>query len=107
METHQAHAIHLKLRCRGPDGQDLIDYLREAAPFYQELPGVTIRLLRNVERPGEFVEIVEYATREAFDADQIRIAEDQQMLKLLGRWRALLTEPPVVEHYEDISTSIG
>jgi hypothetical protein len=98
--------LHLGLNCREPNGRELTAYLRRAVPFYQSLSGVNVRLLRSLDRPGRFAEIIEYSTEEAFRADQVRVAEDKQMQDFLAQWRELLTEAPEVEHFADITTDI-
>lgn len=99
--------LHLGLACRESTGSDLKMYLRQAVPFYQSLSGVNVRLLRSLDRPGRFTEIIEYATNEAFRADKARIADDEQMQSFLKQWRELLTEPPEVEHFADITAEIA
>jgi hypothetical protein len=98
--------LQLGLNCREPTGRDLTAYLRKAVPFYRSLSGVNVTLLRSLDRPGRFVEIIEYATEEAFRADQARVADDKQMQSFLAQWRELLTEPPEVEHFADITAAI-
>ena len=99
--------LHLGFACREPTGRDLTTYLRQAVPFYQSLSGVNVRLLRSLDRPGRFTEIIEYTTNEAFRADTARIADDKQMQSFLTQWRELLTEPPEVEHFADITAEIS
>jgi hypothetical protein len=99
--------LHLQFACREPVGGDLTAYLRRAIPFYQSIPGVSVRLLRSLDRPGQFLEIIEYADEDAFRADEKRVADDERMHSLLAQWRELLTEPPVVEHFADITDEIA
>jgi hypothetical protein len=99
--------LHLGLHCREPTGRDLTAYLRRATPFYQSISGVNVRLLRSLDRPGRFTEIIEYATDEAFQADKVRISDDQRMQGFLAEWRELLVEPPEVEHFVDITAEIA
>lgn len=99
--------LHLGLHCQEPTGHDLTTYLRQAVPFYQSLSGVNVRLLRSLDRPGRFIEVIEYATNEAFRADAARVADDKQMQSFLAQWRELLTEPPEVEHFADITAEIA
>ena len=89
-------ALHIALVSREPAGLALTTFLRQAVPFYQSLPGVNVRLLRSLDRPGRFVEIIEYATNEAFLADKARVAEDKRMQSLLAQRRELFTEAPDV-----------
>ena len=99
--------LHLGLQCREPTGRDLAKYLRQAVPFYQSLSGVNVRLLRSLDRPGRFAEIIKYASNEAFHADKVRVAEDKRIQSLLAQWRDLLTEPPEVEHIANITAEIA
>lgn len=99
--------LHLGFNCREPTGYALTAYLRQAVPFYQSLSGVNVRLLRSLDRPGRFTEIIEYTTEESFRADQIRVADDKRMQAFLAQWRRLLTEPPEVEHFADITAEIA
>lgn len=99
--------LHLGLHCQEPSGCSLTTYLQTAVPYYQSLSGVNVRLLRSLDRPGRFTEIIEYATEEAFRADQARVADDKRMQSFLTQWRELLTEPPEVEHFADITAEIA
>lgn len=108
MRSVRPHVVlHLQFHCRETSGQDLVKFLRRAVPFYQSVPGVNVRLLRSLDRPGRFVEIIEYATEEAFQADRVRLSDDSRMQSLLAEWRELLAEPPEVEHFADITAEIA
>jgi hypothetical protein len=104
--VHPRVVLQLGLNCREPTGRDLITYLRKAVPFYQSISGVNVRLLRSLDRPGRFSEIIEYTTEDAFQADQARLAEDEKMQGFLAQWRDLLAQPPEVEHFADITAAI-
>jgi hypothetical protein len=99
----QRHVVlQLGLQCREQSGQDLIEFLRRAKPFYESLPGVKVTLLRSLDRPGHFIEVVEYTTQEAFQADLGRLSADERMKGFLAEWRELLTDPPEVEHFAEV-----
>ena len=93
--------IELHLRGRAAAGRraDLEDFLREAIPFYERPGGIKVRVLWELENPDRFIEVVEYADQEAYDRDQVRVADDPEMQDYLRRWRALLAEPPQTEVY--------
>lgn len=93
--------IELHLRGRAAPGRrsDLVEFLREAIPFYEGPGGIRVRLLWDLADPDRFVEVVEYADRDAHDRDQARVDHDADMQGYLRRWRALLAEPPQVHTY--------
>lgn len=74
-------------------------FLTEAIPFYEQPGGIRVRLLWDMADPDRFIEVVEYADQQTHDQDQIRTAQDPQMMRYLRRWRELLAEPPQVETY--------
>lgn len=93
--------IELHLRGRAVSGRrgDLVAFLREAIPFYEQPGGIRVRVLWNVADPDRFIEVVEYADQDTHDRDQARVETDPTMREYLRRWRELLAEPPQVETY--------
>lgn len=98
--------LHLRITPRTGDHQELGAFLREAIPYYQALPGVRVRLLRSVEDPSRYVEVVEYETKAAFEADEKRMATDPRMQSLLQAWRKTLAGEVIVETYEDVTEAM-
>ncbi|GIK49122.1 MAG: antibiotic biosynthesis monooxygenase [Hyphomonadaceae bacterium] len=95
--------IHLRIKPRTGDHQELGAFLRNAVPYYEALPGVRVRLLRSLDDPSQYVEVVEYETVAAFNADEKRMAIDPRMQAFLRDWRATLAQDVIVETYEDVS----
>jgi quinol monooxygenase YgiN len=93
--------IELHLRGRVAPGRraDLVEFLREAIPFYERPGGIRVRLMWDVADSDRFIEVVEYADQRSHDIDQARVADDPEMGDYLRRWRDLLIEPPQVETY--------
>ena len=56
--------LHLGLQCRESGGPDLIAFLHDAVPIYKGIVGVNVGLLRSKDKPGRFIEIIEYDTEE-------------------------------------------
>ncbi len=81
---------------------ELLAFLRRAVPFYEEPGGIRVTLLRDDQRPGRYVERVEYADESAFELDKRRVAEDEHMKRLLAEWRGLLDGPPAVKMYRSV-----
>lgn len=100
-----SHILHLRIKV--PNTKDeLFSFLRDAIPYYESPGGVRVRLLRSLENPTRFVEIVEYDSREAFDNDQRRVTEDPRMRSYLQAWRSLLVGDVQVESYEDVTDQL-
>jgi hypothetical protein len=93
--------IELHLRGQAAPGrrEDLVAFLAEAIPFYEQPGGIRVRLLWDIADSDRFIEVVEYANREAYNRDQARVSDDPEMAGYLSRWRNLLTGPPQVETY--------
>lgn len=65
-----------------------------------------MRLLRSVEHPDRYIEVIEYETIEAFESDEKRLSGDPRMQRFIKRWRTLLKDDVEVETYEDITDTI-
>ena len=93
--------IELHLRGQATPGrrEDLVAFLAEAIPFYEQPGGIRVRLLWDIADSDRFIEVVEYADRETYDRDQARVSDDPEMGQYLRRWRDLLAGPPQVETY--------
>ncbi len=91
--------LDLEISISEPRLADFLAFLRRAVPFYEEPGGIRVTLLRDDQRPGRYIERVEYVDESVFELDQRRVAEDEHMKALLAEWRGLLQEPPVVRVY--------
>ncbi len=101
-----ARAVHLRLVVSPDRHAELFEFLIDAKPYYEAIPGAHVRLLQDAADPCRFLEVVEYDTEEAYAADAERVASDLIMLGFLDRWRAVLDEPPQVETFHDITDRI-
>jgi quinol monooxygenase YgiN len=91
--------LHLRIRVQPGRRDEFLAFLREAIPFYESPGGIQIRLLQDLHDDHRFIELVLYDDQAAYQRDQVRVETDPAMRQYLARWRALLTEPPVVEVY--------
>ncbi|MBK8914704.1 MAG: antibiotic biosynthesis monooxygenase [Phycisphaerales bacterium] len=101
--------VILDLRIRIAAGQRpaLLEFLRDAIPFYEAPGGIRVTLFEDSEDPTRLIERVEYTTRADYERDQQRVATDPEMRGWLERWRTLLAEPPVVETYRALPVLPG
>ena len=100
---HDAGVITLYLHGRVAGTREpLEEFLRRARLVYDEPGGIRTRLQWSETDPARFVEIIEYADRATYDADQLRIETDPRMRALLAQWHTLLDGPPQVEAFEEV-----
>ena len=98
-------SVHLRIRVEPGRFDELRSFLREATPFYESPGGIHVRLLGDAGAPDRFIEVIDYASEDAYLKDEERVKSDATMAQYLARWRALLAEPPIVEVYRDIDTT--
>jgi quinol monooxygenase YgiN len=98
--------ILLSGRVQSGRRDDLVQFLRDAVPFYEKPGNILTRLLRSQSDPDRFIEVVEYADRSSYELDQERVASDPEMRAYLERWHSLLAEPPSVQIYEELTREI-
>ena len=102
MTTRRA-ILHLEVRVPPDRQQELIRFLQEAVPFYEQPGDITVRLLRQRDDPGRLIEVIEYDSWAAHDRDQERMERDRVALRLLERWRGLLDEPPTIVRFDELT----
>lgn len=99
--THCAIALHLRIRVKPPNRDDLLKFLSEAKSFYERPGGIAMRLLQSTNDRNAFIEVFEYASVAAYEADERRVRDDPRMKAYLERWRNFLDGPPIVEVYAE------
>ncbi len=97
--------ITLYLRCRLATREALEEFFARATTTYEAPGGITAHLQWNVSDPSSFVEVFDYADRDTYETDQVRVAEDPAMRALIAEWHTHLAGPPSVEAFEEASLS--
>lgn len=95
--------LHLRVRVKPESRPAFEAFLREAIPVYERPGGIRVRVVQGLDDPCELIEIVEYADRRTYEADQKRAESDPEHKAILTRWRQLLDGPPKVEFWSDAS----
>jgi quinol monooxygenase YgiN len=101
-----AIALLLRIRVAPENRARVIEFLRQARPYYEAPGGIHMRLLEDNEDENALIELIEYETLQAYEADEKRVITDPQMKAYLQTWRSLLAEPPKVEIYMDVSSQL-
>jgi amino-acid N-acetyltransferase len=81
----------------------LIDFLREAIPFYERPGGTRVGLYESADDRGLFLELVSYADEATYAADQARVEHDAAMKGMLDRFRAVVAGPVEVRRMRPVA----
>ncbi len=95
--------LHLRFTFPGADAQQLLSLMRAAAPFYQMFGNAELKLLRNADDPGKFIQVIEYETPESFEINRQSIAGDVRFQAYLSAWRAMLPVALEIDVFEEVS----
>jgi amino-acid N-acetyltransferase len=82
---------------------DLVAFLRSAIPLYERPGGIRVSLYESVDEPGLYMELVAYADRAIYEADQQRVDHDPEMSAMLARFRAVVGGPAEVRRMAPIA----
>jgi hypothetical protein len=94
--------LHFKFRSPTADTSQLVALIQSAMPFYQ-VSGVTqARLLRNVDDPSQFIQVLEYEVSEMMEMNRQAIASDAMMQGYLRAWRSLIPGGIEVDVFEEV-----
>ena len=94
--------LHFKFRMPNADAAQLTALMQSAMPFYQA-SGARARLLRNVDDPGQFMQVLEYKVPEMLETNRQAIAADPMIQGYLRAWRTLVPGSVEVEVFEDVT----
>ena len=97
--------LHFRIRTPGMDAAQLLSMIKPAVPFFQAWGGGQVRLLRNVDDPNQFLQVIEYETPQALELNRQRIASDPMLRTYLQTWRTVLQGAVDVDVYEDVTDS--
>ncbi|MBI2893595.1 MAG: GNAT family N-acetyltransferase [Deltaproteobacteria bacterium] len=94
--------VSLVYRCPPQRRAALVEFFREAFPFYEGPGGIRMGLYESVDDPGLLLELVAYATEEDYARDQVRVERDPEMLAVLSRFEAHLDGPVEVRRMRPV-----
>lgn len=104
-----AVVLHLHIAVEPDKRDDLLTFLRDAKDYYEQgadgAGGIRMRLLQDAEDENAFIEVFEYDSIEAYEADERRVASDPVMQAVLTKWRTLIKGKPSVEVCIDLTES--
>lgn len=100
--------VVLMLHISTPKGgqENLIRTLKQALPYYKQPGGIRVRLLNSIDRPDDYIEMIEYETEEGYLRDQQRVFHDAKMRELIDQWHLALNGQVSARPYFDLSSVI-
>jgi hypothetical protein len=101
-ETKVRRTLHLKFTLPAADSTQMVAMIKAAAPFYQMFGNAQVRLLRNVDDPGKFIQEIEYEAHEDWEINRQKLASDLRMQTYLQAWRTMLPGAPEIDVYQEV-----
>jgi hypothetical protein len=101
-QANVRRTLHLRFTFPGADSEQLAALMRASAPFYQMFGNAQLRLLRNADDPGKFIQVIEYETPQSFELNRQSLAGDIRMQTLLQAWRAMLPGGLEIDVYQEV-----
>jgi hypothetical protein len=89
----------------GANPQQLATMMQAAAPFWQAFGGMQMRLLHNADDPARFVQVIEYDTPAALEANRQQVASDPRVQAYLTAMRTLVPGGVEIDVYSEAGSS--
>jgi hypothetical protein len=107
-DAAKAHRIlYVKIRTLSSDATTVLaSTIKSSAPFYAALGDVRMRLLRNVDDPAQFLQIIEYQTDQALELNRHNLASNPTVHNYIQAWRTLFPGGIEIDVYEDVTNSV-
>jgi hypothetical protein len=94
--------LHCRFALAGTDPANLLQLMKAAAPFYETFGNARMRLMRNVDDPNRFIQIIEYDAPKSLEQNRQQIASDPRLQGYLQMWRTMLPGSVEMDVYQDV-----
>jgi hypothetical protein len=81
-----------------------LTFIRAAEHYYELFGGKHVRLLQNVDQPGQFIQIIDYEVHESLETNRQQLAGDPRLQAFLQGWRALFPGTVEVDVFRVVDT---
>lgn len=88
-ETKVTRTMHLKFTLPTADPAQLQAVVKATAPYYGMFGGRQVRLLQNVDNPGQFIQVLDYDVDQSLENSRQQIASDPRLQVFLQSWRQM------------------
>ena len=102
-ETKVTRTLHLKFTLPTADPAQLQAFIKATAPYYEMFGGRQVRLLQNVDNPGQFIQVLDYDVHQSVENSRQQIASDPRLQAFLQSWRQMFPGSVEVYVFRDIA----
>jgi len=101
-DTTVRRTLHCKFTLAGADPAHLLQMMKAATPFYETFSNARMRLLRNVDDPSRYIQIIEYDAPKSLEQNRQQIASDPRMQSYFQMWRTMLPGSVEMDVYQEV-----
>jgi hypothetical protein len=94
--------LQLKFTLPTADPTQFVAFIKASEPYYELFGGKEVRLLQNVDLPGQFIQIVDYDIAESVESSRQQIAGDPRLQMFLQGWRSMFPGTVEADIYREI-----
>lgn len=94
--------LHCRFSLMGADPQHLLQMMKASAPFYEMFGNARMKLLRNVDDPNRYIQIIEYDAPKSLEKNRQQIASDPRMQGFLQMWRTMVPGSLEMDVYQEV-----
>ena len=107
-ETAKANrTLQIKIRTPSADSAKLLTtMMKNSAPMYAAFGGARIRLLRNVDDPAQFVQIVDYQADPTFELNRQKLSSESITRNIVQAWRMMFPGAIEIDVFEDVTETV-
>lgn len=97
-------SLHLRFTLPATaDPAQVVAFIAAAKPYFGLFGGREVRLLQNVDRPWEFIQVLDYDVHESLETSRQKIACDPRLQAFLQGWRQLFPGTIEVDVFREVA----
>ncbi len=106
-EAKTNRILYVKIRTLSSDSTAVLaTMIKNSVPLYSAWGDVRMRLLRNVDDPAQFLQIIEYQTDPELELNRHNLASNPMMHNYIQAWRTFFPGGIEIDVYEDVTNNV-
>jgi hypothetical protein len=99
--------LQIKIRTPSADSAKMLaTMMKNSAPMYAAFGGARIRLLRNIDDPAQFVQIIDYQADPTFELNRQKLSSDPMARNIVQAWRMMFPGAIEIDVFEDVTEAV-